>query len=101
MAIDNWQPVPLWVLLVLLVVVRISFLSNRRLFMDLGKKSKEKYRSFSNLTGTPHVAVPYLFVELRASGRSSRPPTPRRPQGCRGRVLGLHQVATVDGGMKR
>jgi hypothetical protein len=25
MAIDNWQPTPLWVLLVLLVVIRISF----------------------------------------------------------------------------
>jgi hypothetical protein len=37
MAIDNWQPAPLWVLLVSLVVVRISFVSLRRPFMDFGK----------------------------------------------------------------
>jgi hypothetical protein len=49
--------------------------SHRRPFMDLGKKSKEKLRCYLNLTGTPQVAVPYVFVELRASGRSSRPPT--------------------------
>jgi hypothetical protein len=34
-------------------------------FNGLGKMSKEKLRSCSNLTGTPHVAVPYVFVELR------------------------------------
>jgi hypothetical protein len=32
--------------------------------MDLGKKSKEKLHSCLNLTGTPHVAVPFVFVEL-------------------------------------
>jgi hypothetical protein len=33
--------------------------------MDLGKMSKEKLLSFLNFTGTPHVAVLYVFVELR------------------------------------
>jgi hypothetical protein len=33
--------------------------------MDLGKMSKEKLCRCLNLTGTPHVMVPYVFVELR------------------------------------
>jgi hypothetical protein len=34
-------------------------------FMDLGKMLKEKLRSYLNLTGTPQMVVPYVFVELR------------------------------------
>jgi hypothetical protein len=40
-AIDNWQLAPLCVLLVPLVVVRISFASLRRPFMDFGKTLNE------------------------------------------------------------
>jgi hypothetical protein len=53
-----------WVLLVPLVVVRIFFVSLRRPFMDFGKMLNEKLRSCLNFTGTLHVAVPHLFVEL-------------------------------------
>jgi hypothetical protein len=33
--------------------------------MDLGKMSKEKLCSCSNFMGTPHMAVLYMFLELR------------------------------------
>jgi hypothetical protein len=33
--------------------------------MDFGKMLKEKLRSYLNFTGTPHVADPYVIVELR------------------------------------
>jgi hypothetical protein len=33
--------------------------------MDFGKMLNEKLRSCLNLTGTPHMEVPYVFVELR------------------------------------
>jgi hypothetical protein len=52
MAINNWQPAPLWVLLLPIVVVRISFVSHRRPFMDFGKMLNEKLRSCLNLMGT-------------------------------------------------
>jgi hypothetical protein len=34
-------------------------------FHGLGKMLKEESRNCLNLTGTPHVAVPYAFVELQ------------------------------------
>jgi hypothetical protein len=64
MAINNWQAAPLWVLLVPLVVVRISFVLSPCPFMYLGKMLNERLRSCLNFTGTPHVAVRYVFVEL-------------------------------------
>jgi hypothetical protein len=33
--------------------------------MDSGKMLNEKLRSYLNFTGTPHLADPYMFVELR------------------------------------
>jgi hypothetical protein len=62
---DYWQLAPLWVLLVSLIVNRIFFVSHHCPH-GLGKTSKEKLGSCLNLTGTPHVAVPYaLFIELQ------------------------------------
>jgi hypothetical protein len=97
-------------------------------FHRLGKMLKEKLRSCLNPTGTPHVAVPQVFVELqlwvvvvgfpplsppsshglgkmlKAKSRKrlnlTGTPTPCCLRGRRG-GLGLHQDATVGGGTER
>jgi hypothetical protein len=42
MAIDNWEPAPLWLLLVLLVVVRIFFVLSPPSFHGLGQDVKRE-----------------------------------------------------------
>jgi hypothetical protein len=51
MVINNWQPAPLWVLLVLLVVVRISFLSLRRPLFELWQDVKQEVAQLLELRG--------------------------------------------------
>jgi hypothetical protein len=81
MAIDNWQPTPLWVLLVLLVVIRISFVLSPLSFHGLWQDVEREIALQVVVVGLPLLVVHEVAGADLGSIRSPQSIAARKDKG--------------------